>query len=498
MMPVNPQPESSRPALERGLGLGSATALNMIEMIGIGPFITMPLIVAAMGGPQSLLGWILGAMFAVCDGLVWAELGAAMPASGGSYRYLREIYGRERLGRMLSFLYIWQLSFSAPLSIASGCVGLSQYAAYIWPYLARDWWMRELALGPVRVAVTVGPATLVAIGACLGAVTLLYRPIKAVGRLSKLLGAVVAGTILWLIFAGATHFNAARAFDFPAGAFHPGTAFFAGLGSAMLVATYDYWGYYNVCFLAGEVAQPARTIPRAVILSIVGVAVLYVLMNISVLGVLPWRELAQASGPSRHYMVSLMMERVYGSLAARVVTWLIMLTAFASIFSLLLGYSRVPYAAALDGNYFRAFSRVDEKRRLPNVSLLSLGLVASLACLLRLTDLIAALVVIRIMLQFLVQAVGLLLLRATRPDFPRPYRMWLYPLPALLAIAGFVFVLISRPDFLKEVRYGTLLLLAGLAVYLGRAARLRHWPFAIAAGASSAAKEADNSQSDLH
>jgi amino acid transporter len=120
---------------------------------------------------------------------------------------------------------------------------------------------------------------------------------------------------------------------------------------------------------------------------------------------------------------------------------------------------------------------VNEKRRLPDVSLLSLGAAACLACFLRLADLIAALVVIRIMLQFLVQAAGLLLLRAMRPDFPRPFRMWLYPLPALLAMAGFLFVLISRKDFLKEVRYGTLLLLVGLAFYLWRAARLRQWPF---------------------
>jgi amino acid transporter len=154
-----------------------------------------------------------------------------------------------------------------------------------------------------------------------------------------------------------------------------------------------------------------------------------------------------------------------------------MLTAFASVFSLLLGYSRVPYAAALDGNYFRAFAHVDEKRRFPDVSLLALGAAACLACFLRLADLIAALVVIRIMLQFLVQAAGLLLLRATRPEFPRPFRMWFYPVPALLAMAGFIFVLVSRQDFLKEVRYGTLLLLVGLAIYMWRASRLRQWPF---------------------
>jgi amino acid transporter len=299
-----------------------------------------------------------------------------------------------------------------------------------------------------------------------------------VAQLSKLLWMLVAATVTWVIFAGATHFNAARAFDFPAGAFHPDASFFTGLGAAMLVATYNYWGYYNVCFLGDEVRDPGRTIPRAVMLSIAGVAAIYLAMSISVLGVIPWRELTGSS--ARPYVMSMLMQRVYGagSPAATVATWLVMLTAFASVFSLLLGYSRVPYAAALDENYFRAFAHVDPKRRLPDVSLLALGAAACLACFLRLGDLIAALVVIRIMLQFLVQTAGLLLLRATRPDFPRPFRMWFYPLPALLSMAGFIFVLVSRKDFLKEVRYGTLLLLVGVVVYLWRAARLRQWPFA--------------------
>ena len=477
-----PQRGSPSAGLERELGVASATALNMIDMIGVGPFITIPLILGAMGGPQAMLGWILGAAFALCDGLVWAELGAAMPGSGGSYRYLREIYGSQRLGRMLSFLYIWQLSFSAPLSIASGCVGLAQYAGFLWPPLAQPWAVREVVLplpllGEARIALTAGPGTVIAILCCVAAVGLLYRPIKAVGQLSKLLWSLVAATVAWVIFVGVTHFNAARAFDFPAGAFHPNASFFTGLGAAMLVATYDYWGYYNVCFLGDEVRQPSRTIPRALMLSIAGVAVIYLAMNISVLGVIPWRELAAPS--ARPYVISVLMEHVYGagSPAATVAACLVMLTAFASVFSLLLGYSRVPYAAALDGNYFRAFAHVNEKRRVPDVSLLALGVAACLACFLRLADLIAALVVIRIMLQFLVQAAGLLLLRATRPDFPRPFRMWLYPVPALLAMAGFIFVLISRKDFLKEVRYGTLLMLVGLAIYLWRAARLRHWPF---------------------
>src|SRR3569833_3154509 len=113
--------------LDRGLSLGGATALNMIDVIGNGPFITIPIIISAMGGRLAMLGWIFGALLSLCVGLCWAELGAAMPGSGGSYRFLNEIYGRQKWGRLLSFLFIWQLSFSAPLSIASGCIGFSQY-----------------------------------------------------------------------------------------------------------------------------------------------------------------------------------------------------------------------------------------------------------------------------------------------------------------------------------------------------------------------------------
>ena len=469
--------------LIRGVGLVNATALNMIDMIGVGPFITMPLIVSAMGGPQAMLGWILGAFFAMCDGLVWAELGAALPGSGGSYRYLKEIYGPQRLGRLLSFLFIWQLSFSAPLSIASGCIGLAQYGSYYWPALERtlaghDFRLVLPLLGPLEARVVVTAGTLVAIAGVIAAVLLLYRKITVVGWISRLLWVGVIGTVLWIIFAGLTHFNAARAFSFPAGAFHLTHEFFLGLGAAMLVATYDYWGYYNICFLGGEVKDPGRTIPRALLLSIALVACLYVVMNISIVGVLPWQELQSAAhSGTRFYVASTFMERIYGPWAARLVTVLIMWTAFASVFSLLLGYSRVPYAAALDGNYFRAFARVHPVHQFPYVSLLALAGVAALFCFLRLADLIAALVVIRIILQFLVQSVGVIVLRVRRPDMARPFRMWLYPVPALVAAGSFVFILVSRNGFQREIRYAAVILVVGIVVYCARAWRRKEWPF---------------------
>jgi len=367
---MSPSEATEQPELIRGVGLAGATTLNMIDMIGVGPFITIPLIVSAAGGPQAMLGWIAGAVFALCDGLIWAELGAAMPNAGGSYQYLKQAYGPNSMGRLLSFLFIWQLSFSAPLSIASGCIGLAHYAGYIWPGLDHTWLSHTYhlgvpLLGSLDVSTVLMSGTLVAMASCAFIVFLLYRRITVIAKLAELLWVGVAIAIAWIIFAGLTHFNAARAFDFPPGAFTLSPEFFTGMGAAMLIATYDYWGYYNVCFLGGEVKDPARTIPRALIISIVVVAAIYIVMNISVLGVIPWREMTGQSSAQNNYIVSVFMERIYGHWAGRAIAALIIWTAFASVFSLLLGYSRVPYAAALDGKAVAATVLADLHGRSP-------------------------------------------------------------------------------------------------------------------------------------
>jgi basic amino acid/polyamine antiporter, APA family len=482
------QSDSSSPQLIRGIGVTSATALNMTEMIGVGPFITIPLVIGAMGGPQAILGWILGAAFAACDGLIWAELGAAMPRSGGSYQYLQEIYGPDRWGKLISFLFIWQLSFSAPMSIATGALGMAGYAAYFWPslqhaYAVHNWGLPIPFLGALQVRWVVSGGTFVAIGMVLLAVVLLYRKITNIVWLSKVLWAGAVGTILWIIVAGLTHFNAARAFSFPPGAFTLSRHFFLSLGPGMLLATYTYWGYYNVCFLGGEVKDPGKTIPRALLLSILLIACLYLLMNVSILGVVPWQEITGSHAlDGGSYVASIFMRRVYGPWAATLVTALVMWTAFASVFSVLLSYSRVPYAAALDGNYFRVFGKLHPEYRFPYISLLSMGAVAALLCFLSLADVIAALVVIRIALQFLVQAVGVIVLRIRRPEMPRPFRMWLYPLPAFVALTGFIFILISRSNSLTQVRYAVVILVSGVLIYLLRSWRQRDWPFRSQAG----------------
>lgn len=469
---------SAPPGLSRTLGLPGAVALNMLDMIGVGPFITLPLILAAMGGPQAMLGWILGAMLALCDGLVWAELGAAMPQAGGSYEFLRRIYP-GRTGRFLAFLFIFQLTFSAPLSVASGCIGLSQYATYLFPALAAHTVTHTIQLASYSAAVSFGPATLVAIVTVLVAVFLLYRKLAGIQKLSFLMSSIVLATILWILLTGLFHAHWGQAFTFPPGAFTLTPAFFTGLGSAMLIATYDYWGYYNITFLGAEVKEPARTIPRAILISIGCVAAIYLLMNVTVLAVLPWQPLLGAqTADARRAIISLFMETAYGPLLGpslgKVAAVLVMLTAFASVFSLLLGYSRIPYAAARDGNYFKPFARLHPTKGFPHVSLLTLGAAAILFCFFSLKDVIAALVVLRILLQFLLQHVGVMYLRRSQPNLPRPFRLWLYPLPPLAALVGFTFILLSRPNFERELWVAAGLIVIGSTIYFLRS-RLR-WP----------------------
>lgn len=476
--------EKLEQGLVRGIGLREGISLNVIEMIGVGPFITIPLIIHAAGGPQAMLGWILGAVLAMCDGMVWAELGAAMPRAGGSYEYLKEIYGPRSLGRLFSFLYVWQLMMSAPLSAASGCVGIAQYAGFIFPSLqnvivAHKFQSSAAAFGFLSAEISITHGTLVAVAACALAVALAYRRVDVAGKISNWLLVGVFGAIAWVIWTGVTHFDSSRAFDFPTGAFQLNHAFFLGLGSAMLIATYDYWGYYNISYLGAEVRDPGRTLPRAILFAIAIVAVIYVVMNTSILGVVPWRELdSAAASDSRFYVISTMMQRVYGTLAGKVAAVVIIWTAFASVFSVLLGVSRIPYAAALDGNFFQGFAQLNSRGKFPSAALLCMGALTCVLCMFRLADLVAGLVVIRIMMQFVLQAIGVMVFRSKQPERERPFRMWLYPVPALLALAGFLYILISRKNFEREVFLATLLIVAGTTAYLIRAHHREEWPFA--------------------
>jgi len=434
-----PQNREEADGLVRGFGLLQATALNMSNMVGVGPFITIPLMIASMGGPQCLLGWIVGAGLALSDGLVWSELGAALPGTGGTFLYLREAFRGTRLGGILPFLFIWQFIFSGPLEVASGYTGFAQYMSYFWR-----------GMGPVETRLVSAAVGVVAI-------VLLYRGVTAVGRLAVVFWCGMVATFVWIISSGLAHFNAGVVFDFPPHAFSFSSGFAAGLGSAMLVAMYNFLGYYDICYIGGEVRNPARVIPRSIIYSVIAIGAAYLLMNLSVMAVVPWREAMRSK-----FIIAQFIEKLYGTRAASLVTVMILWTAMASIFALLLGYSRVVYAAALHGHFFPIFARLHPRGQFPHVALLVIGALSIVASMWNLDVVISALLTSRILIQFIGQIFALARLHR-RTDIALPFRMWLYPLPSAIAFLGWMYIFLTSGWV--YIGFGLLTLTAGIVVY---------------------------------
>jgi amino acid transporter len=443
------QSDKQRNGLVRAIGLFQATAINMAQMVGVGPFITIPLIIAAMGGPQVIFGWIAGAILAIADGLVWSELGAAMPGEGGSYVYLREAF-QYRTGKLMPFLFVWSTLIATPMIMSTGMIGMANYLKYFWP----DMTSMDTKLAAVVITIIT--------------IALLYRRVDSVSKITGVLWAGMIITVLLVIAAGLTHFHPHQAFAFPKDAFTP-SKFLLGLGSGMLISIYDYLGYYNVCYLGDEIKKPGRTIPRAVILSILGVAVIDLLMNLSIIGVVPWKTAMHSQN-----IGTLFMQIVWGKPGAVVITLLILWTAFASVYTGLLGASRLPYNAAVDRLFFRSFGKLHEKYRFPHISLLVMGVVTAVCCFFDLTQIINALMAVSIVVQFMGQIVALTVLRKRQPNLRRPFRQLMYPLPSIIAFIGWAYVLYSSGWTAIELAIGWIAL--GIIAFLIWAWREKQWP----------------------
>lgn len=455
--PAPGDPDHKSPELVRGIGLVQATSLNVANMVGVGPFITIPLFVAKMGGPQALVAWVIAAILVVCDGLVWSELGAAMPGSGGTYHFLREIYGRYRIGRLIVFLFIWQFMISGTLELASGYIGAAQYLGYVFPGLDVHLveWQTTNDKGE---AITTGIgwlhiiAALVAVGISIS----LCRNIRSLAWLAVVLCAGTLITTAIVIVSGIIHFNA-DLLTFPPDAFRLDRTFAAGLGAAMLIAIYDYLGYYNVCHMGDEVIEPEKNIPRAVMISVVVVAAIYMTMNIAIMGVVPWQRVMESENIAADFM-----EILYGKNVAIGFSFFIIWAALASVFVMTLGYSRILYAAARNGDFFHVFGYVSPQSKSPVIALLTIGVLSGVFCFFSLGQVISAAVMVRIVVQFLGQIFGLHLLRTTRPDVKLPFRMWLYPIPSIVAAVGWIFVLVVDSQFFV---LALAVLMLGLLVY---------------------------------
>ena len=431
--------------LNRGLGLLQATGLNIANMVGIGPFITIPAFIAAMSGPQAMIAWVLAAILVLCDGLVWSELGAALPGSGGTYHFLKRIYGRYRWGRILPFLFIWQFMVSGAMEMASGYIGALSYLEYAMPGLVE------------RFGSIPGGTRWILVLAVVVITLLLCRRIESIGWIAVLMTCGTLLTVALVILSGWWYMDWSK-IDFPQNAFRLDSQFASGLGAAMLIAIYDYLGYYNVCHLGDEVREPSKTIPRAVMGSVILIALIYMTMNLCIIGVVPWRQAMESKNIAADFM-----ETLYGRPWAVAFTWLILWTAAACMFSITLGYSRIPFAAARQGDFYGVFGKLHPEGRYPWVSLLALGVLTSLFCFLDLTTVISAAVCVRIVVQFLGQIDALHIVRTTRPDIHLPFRMWFYPIPSLIAAVGWVFVLATADRFALLLSLGVVL--SGLCVY---------------------------------
>ncbi|MGA8534718.1 MAG: amino acid permease, partial [Candidatus Tumulicola sp.] len=458
-VPLSPH-RSSHLNMQRAIDLRGAVAINVITMIGIGPLVTIPLVVAALGGPLAVVGWIAGAVVASCDGLVWAELSSRFPGSGGTYVYLRAAFGEKTLGRALAFLFNWQFLLYAPCLLASGYIGFANYAAYVFPPAGSNPLVHD------AIAIGIGAVTIFA----------LYRRTSRVAAVGTVLAAAAVLTLVLVIVAALTHAHFGQAFTLGAPVrFNAGLL--AGFGSALYITLYDYVGYADVALLGDEVVRPQRTIPTAILLSIAIVAVLYVLLQIGVLGVIPWRSLLGHDGtptPQAQYVGSLVVELTWGRVAAIGVTVLVLVTAFASVYGNLLGFSRIPFAAARDGAFLPQFARLHPRKDIPHVALLSVGALSLIASVFTLDQVIAFLTAGIVLVQGIAQIIALFRLRAR--SMVAPFRMPLFPLPALIALAGWTLAFIYTGP--TAIALGVGWLVAGAVVFAFVAHAQRWWPFA--------------------
>jgi len=437
--------------LDRRLGLAGATAVNILAMIGVGPFVTIPLLLRAMGGPQAMLGWFIGALVALADGLVWAELGAAMPRSGGGYQYLLESYGSHGAGRLLSFLFLWQTVAGMPLVIASGASVFANYARFFAPSMT-TWQLKALAMT-----------------GCAMATAMIYRRIDRIGRWSLVLGVLTLAAGVWIVVEGATH-GSLQSIIFPEDSWRLSRGFWLGLGGATLYAAYDYMGYNTICGVGGEVMRPAQTIPRSILFAIAVVCTLYFTMNLSIISVVPWSDAVNST-----FIASDFVARLHGGRLASLMTALILIIALASVYANLLTFSRVPFAAASEGRFFHVFARVHPTAHFPSFSVLYMGAASALCCLIDLDALISSVTVLYLMIAAVPMVPAVTLLRRRRPDIPRPFRMWLYPLPSMIAMAGWIFIITTSGW--KYIASGCAVITVGIAAYLWRARAAGEWPF---------------------
>jgi amino acid transporter len=376
----------------------------------------------------------------------------------------------------MAFLFIWQFLLSGPLEVGSGLIAIAQFSTGISPDFAsfneaHTW---KLLFGDTGLGITLDPSRAIGLVAGCLILILLRRRISSLGKLTVTMWLGVLLVIAWIVLEGAPRFDWHKAMGAADGSSGPPDGFLPRLGSCMRLAMYSYLGYYGVCYIGDEIRDPARTIPRSILLSALMVMLLFVIVHLALLGVVGWQNVP----PKDDYSLpAAFMDTIYGSgsIATVLITLCLIWTCFGSAFAGVFSYSRIPYGAARYGHFFSLFSRVHPTLNIPDLSLWLVGGLTLFWSLFDLSTVIDALIVTRILEQFIAQSIGVMILRRTQPNRPRPFRIWLYPLPCLLALVGWTFMYVTAKPIFIGLGLGTLLL--GVIAFLIWAGFRKSWPF---------------------
>jgi len=441
--------------LKRELGAWAASSIVVGTVIGSGIFLVPRAMIQRVGTPSLVFGvWVFGGLLSLAGALTYSELSAALPEAGGEYAYLREAYGP-----LWAFLYAWtQMWVAKSGSIATLATAFFYYLTNFLPAMDRVFYTLDLPLGPQGGPLELRYGQLFAMALILALAWLNYFGVKLGGRVQVAVTVVKVALIFFIILAG-------LGFGHPAGAaggrpLVPLTS--AGFFAALVAALWAYDGWNNVSMVASEVRDPQRNLPRALVFGTAAVIGIYLLANAAYFHVLTASEVA--SSPR---VASEMMGRILGAPGAAAVSIAAMISIFAALNGSILTGSRVPYAAARDGLFFRAAARVHPLYSTPSVSILALSSWAALLVLSGRYEQLFTYVIFASWILYGMTAASVIVLRRKRPALERPYRVWGYPwVPGTFVIVALVLVLSTLFDSPRESLMGIGLILLGLPFYL--------------------------------
>jgi len=445
----------ARPSLRRDLGLWSAVSIVVGTIIGSGIFLVPRTMITWTGSPAVVLAvWGVGGLLSLFGALTYAELAAAMPEAGGEYVYLREAYGP-----FWAFVYGWtQMWVAKSGSIATLATGFFYYLANFFPSLERVIGTIPIPLGDDGGPLTVRAGQLLAIAVILLLAGVNYYGVKVGGRVQIAVTAVKVALIGGIIAIGLSY-GSGQVSHF--GESIPAAGGVAGFFGALVAALWAYDGWNNVSMVSSEIRDPQRNLPRALVLGTLTVVAVYVLTNVAYFYVLPPTQVARADRVAAE-----MMRRILGDGGAGAVSIAAMISIFAALNGTILSGSRVPYAMAADGLFFRSVATVHPVHRTPSVSILALSLWAAALVLSGRFDQLFTYVIFASWILYGMATASVIVLRRKRPELARPYRTAGYPLvPALFVGAAACILVSTLRNSPRESLLGLAIIAAGIPFY---------------------------------